>query len=88
MKIIKSKNNDKDNNEKIEIKIDDKNKKIKKNKFKSVGTLSFNKDGLMQINISNENDQKIDIIGMASKRINNIQKENEDRRKKKNIQLL
>ena len=86
--IHESKNNDKDNNEKIEIKIDDKNKKIKKNKFKSVGTLSFNKDGLMQINISNENDQKIDIIGMASKRINNIQKENEDRRKKKNIQLL
>lgn len=81
--IHQSKNRDKGNNETIEIKSGDKNKKIKRNKFKCVGTLCFDKDGLMLINISNENDQKIDIIGSASKRINNNQKENEDRRKEK-----
>ena len=81
--IHQSKNRDKGNNETIEIKSGDKNKKIKTNKFKCVGTLCFDKDGLMLINISNENDQKIDIIGSASKRINNNQKENEDRRKEK-----
>lgn len=81
--IHQSKNRDKGNNETIEIKSGDKNKKIKMNKFKCVGTLCFDKDGLMLINISNENDQKIDIIGSASKRINNNQKENEDRRKEK-----
>ena len=70
--IHQSKNRDKGNNETIEIKCGDKNKKIKRNKFKCVGTLCFDKDGLMLINISNENDQKIDIIGSASKRINQI----------------
>ena len=80
--IHQSKNNDKDN--KIELKSCDKNKKIKKrNKFKCVGTLNFDKDGLMLINISDENDQKIDIMRSASKMINNNQKENEDRRREK-----
>jgi len=37
----------------------------------------------MLINLSNENDKKIDIIGSDSKMINNIQKENEDRRREK-----
>ena len=84
--IHQSKNNGKDNNKKKEIKSVDKNKKnkkIKRNKFKCVGTLNFDKDGLMLINISNENDQKIDIMRSASKMINNNQKENEDRRKEK-----
>jgi len=80
--INQSKNNDK---EKIkEIKNDDKKKKIKKvkkNKFKCVGTLNFDKDGLMLINISNENDQKIDIMRSASKMIN--KKENEEKRREK-----
>ena len=80
--IHQSKNNDKDKIK--EIKNDDKNKKIKKvkkNKFKCVGTLNFDKDGLMLINISNENDQKIDIMRSASKMIN--KKENEDERREK-----
>ena len=84
--IHQSKNHDKDNNGKIEIKTGDKNKKIKKtkrNKFKNVGTLNFDEDGLMLINISNENEQKIDIKGSASKMINNYQKENEVRRREK-----
>ena len=84
--IHQSKNNGKDNNKKKEIKSVDKNKKnkkIKRNKFKCVGTLNFDKDGLMLINISNENDQKIDIMRSASKMINNNQKENEDRRREK-----
>ena len=81
--IHQSKNNDKDNNKIKEIKSGDKNKKIKKNKFKCVGTLNFDKDGLMIINISNENDQKIDIMRSASKMININQKENEDKRKEK-----
>ena len=86
--IHQSNNQDKDNNGKKEIKTGDKNKKIKKikrNKFKCVGTLDFDKDGLMLINISNENAQKIEKIGSASQMINNNnnQKENEDRKGEK-----
>ena len=82
--IHQSKSNGQDNNKKIEIKNVDKNKKnkkVKKNKFKCVGTLNFDKDGLMLINLSNENDQKIDIMRSASKMIN--KKENEVRRREK-----
>jgi len=84
--IHQSNNQIKDNNVKTEMKTGDKNKKIKKtkrNKFKCVGTLDFNKDGLMLINIPNENAQKINKIGSASKMINNNQKENEDRKREK-----
>ena len=60
-----------------------KNPKIKKNKFKCVGTLNFDQDGLMIINLSNENDQKIEIMQSASKHFNKNEKENMKNEKKK-----
>ena len=45
-------------------------KKIKKNKFKCVGTLNFDQDGLIVVNLANENDQKIELMQSASKLLN------------------
>ena len=60
-------------------------KKLKKNKFKHVGTLNFDQDGLIVINLSNENDKKIEIMQSASKLIknNNDQEKKEEIKKKK-----
>ena len=83
--IHQSKNNDKDKIK--EIKNGDKKiKKIKKNKFICVGTLNFDEDDLMLINISNENVQNVAIMRSASKMIN--KKKMKIKEAKKNIQLL
>ena len=69
-----------------EINQDNNNKKIKKktgiktNKFKNVGKLNFDQNGLMIINLENEMDKKIDVMQSASKLLNN---EN-DKEKKNN----
>ena len=60
---------------------ENKSKKKKKNKFKCVGTLNFDQDGLVLINLSNENDLKIDIVQSASKILNN--KDNDKNEEKK-----
>ena len=68
-----------------------KQRKLKRNKFKHVGTLNFDQDGLMIINLSNENDKKIEIMQSASKLINNNidqEKKEEKRNKKKYIITL
>ena len=55
----------------------DNNKKIKKktgikiNKFKNIGKLNFDQNGLMIINLENEMDKKIDVMQSASKLLNN-----------------
>jgi len=72
----KKKNNDDNNNR------PKKNKKIKKNNFKCIGTLNFDQDGLMIINLSNENDQKIDIMQSASKLLNNNNENDKNEEKK------
>ena len=60
-----------------EINQDNNNKKIKKktgikiNKFKNIGKLNFDQNGLMIINLENEMDKKIDVMQSASKLLNN-----------------
>ena len=74
------KENNNDNDKHINNK-PKKQKKLKKNKFKHVGTLNFDQDGLIVINLSNENDKKIEIMQSASKLIKN----NNDQEKKEEI---
>ena len=73
---IKGKNQD--NNKKIKKKIG-----IKTNKFKCVGKLNFDQDGLMIINLENEMDKKIDIMQSASKLLLNNENEKEKKNNKK-----
>ena len=82
-------NNNNDNDKHINSKRK-KHKKLKRNKFKHVGTLNFDQDGLMVINLSNENDRKIEIMQSASKLINNniVQEKNEEKRYKKNYIII
>ena len=58
-------------------------KKVKKNKFKCIGTLNFDQDGLMLINLSDENDQKIDIMQSATKLLNKDNDRNEEKKHNK-----
>ena len=74
---IKGKNQD-NNNKKIKKKIG-----IKTNKFKCVGKLNFDQDGLMIINLENEMDKKIDIMQSASKLLLNNENEKEKKNNKK-----
>jgi len=74
-----------------EINQDNNNKKIKKktgvktNRFKNVGKLNFDQNGLMIINLENEMDKKIDVMQSASKLLNN---ENEKETNKKYTLIL
>ena len=56
---------------------------MKTNKFKTVGKLNFDQDGLMIINLENETDKKIDVMQSASKLLLN-NNENEKNEKKNN----
>ena len=80
----KSKNRIKDINN---INNNNNNKKIKKksgtklNKFKNVGKLNFDQDGLMIINLENDTDKKIDIAQSASKLLLNNDNEKKNNKK-------
>jgi hypothetical protein len=58
-----------------------KSKKKKKNKFKHIGTLNVDQDNLVLIDLSNENDQKIDVMQSASILMNNNDNEKNEERK-------
>ena len=66
---------------------DENNKKIKKktgiktNKFKCVGKLNFDQDGLMIINLENDTDKKIDVMQSASKLLLNNDQEKKNNKK-------
>ena len=70
------------------------NKKIKKktgiktNKFKNVGKLDFDQDGLMIINLENDMDKKIDIMQSASKLLLNNEYDKEKKANKKYTKIL
>ena len=71
---IKNMNNE--NNKKIKKKTG-----IKTNKFKCVGKLNFDQDGLMIINLENDTDKKIDVMQSASKLLlNNDQEKKNNKR--------
>ena len=78
IKATNSKNNKENSNLKQK-----KQKKYKKNKFKHVGTLNFDPDGLMVINLCNENDQKIEVMQSASKLLKNERGKNEEKKPNK-----
>jgi len=59
-------NNNNNNNKKIKKKTG-----VKTNRFKNVGKLNFDQNGLMIINLENEMDKKIDVMQSASKLLNN-----------------
>ena len=69
------------------------NKKIKKktgikiNKFKNVGKLNFDQDGLMIINLENDTDKKIEIMQSASKLLNNENEKEKKNNKKYTLTL-
>ena len=63
---IKEINQDNNNNKKIKKKTG-----VKTNRFKNVGKLNFDQNGLMIINLENEMDKKIDVMQSASKLLNN-----------------
>ena len=70
------KNTNNENNKKIKKKTG-----IKTNKFKCVGKLNFDQDGLMIINLENDTDKKIDIMQSASKLLlNNDQEKKNNKR--------
>ena len=80
IKNINTNNNNDDNNINKKIK---KKTGVKTNKFKTVGKLNFDQDGLMIINLENETDKKIDVMQSASKLLLN-NNENEKNEKKNN----
>ena len=81
---IKGNNQDIDNNKKIKKKTG-----IKTNKFKCVGKLNFDLDGLMIINLENDMDKKIDIMQSASKLLlNNNENDKEKKNNKKYTRIL
>ena len=80
IKNINTNNNNDDNNINKKIK---KKAGVKTNKFKTVGKLNFDQDGLMIINLENETDKKIDVMQSASKLLLN-NNENEKNEKKNN----
>ena len=70
------KNTNNENNKKIKKKTG-----IKTNKFKCVGKLNFDQDGLMIINLENDTDKKIDVMQSASKLLlNNDQEKKNNKR--------
>ena len=72
----RTKNTNNENNKKIKKKTG-----IKTNKFKCVGKLNFDQDGLMIINLENDTDKKIDIMQSASKLLlNNDQEKKNNKR--------
>ena len=73
------------NNNRENIAKQPKKKKIKKNKFKCVGTLNFDQDGLILVNLAGENDQKIELMQSASKllHLNDGDEKNEDKKPNK-----
>jgi hypothetical protein len=70
------KNNNNENNKKIKKKTG-----IKTNKFKCVGKLNFDQDGLMIINLENDTDKKIDVMQSASKLLLNNDQEKKNNKK-------
>ena len=72
---IKNINNE-NNNKKIK-----KKSGIKTNKFKCVGKLNFDQNGLMIINLENDTDKKIDIMQSASKLLLNNDQEKKNKKK-------
>ena len=78
-----------ENKSKNRVKIinNENNKKIKKkagiktNKFKCVGKLNFDKDGLMIINLENDSDKKIEVMQSASKLFLNNDQEKKNNKK-------
>ena len=70
------KNTNNENNKKIKKKTG-----IKTNKFKCVGKLNFDQDGLMIINLENDTDKKLDVMQSASKLLlNNDQEKKNNKR--------
>ena len=60
---------------------------LKTNKFKCVGKLNFDQDGLMIINLENDTDKKLDVMQSASKLLLNEQEKKNNNNKKYTLTL-
>ena len=80
---IKGLNQNNNNNKKIKKKTG-----IKTNKFKNVGKLNFDQDGLMIINLENDTDKKIELMQSSSKLLLNTENEKEKKNNKRYTIIL